>query len=131
LSRRSGPLLERALGLVPASRTEISELLDPERRLQKMDPAEAGNVDCWLITRGEMESLLSQARAAIPRIHALAPHLPPAGDEITARVAPGGTEVALSFRGLEFARWSREGSSLGRMEGQSHLSTITWSSTAW
>ena len=34
--------------------------------------------------------------------------MPPAGNEITARVAPGGLEVALSFRGLEFGRWSRE-----------------------
>jgi hypothetical protein len=128
----SGPLLERALGLVPASRTEIFELFDPERRLEKMDPAEAGNVDSWLITRGEMESLLNQARAAISRVHALAPHLPPAATK-SQRASHSRTRKWLS----RSAGWSlhggrAKGSSLGRMEsGQSQLSTITWSSTAW
>ncbi len=73
-----------------------------------MEPA-AGNLESWLIPRSERESLLNQALAAAAGIHALAPHLPPAGDDIIARIAPGGIEAALAFRGLEFARYSRAG----------------------
>lgn len=99
---------ERVLGLAPSARIEIYELHESDGRLRKIDPAE-GNLESWLIPRSERDSLLNQALAAAAGIHALAPHLPPAGSDITARIAPGGMEAALAFRGLEFARYSREG----------------------
>ena len=118
----SGLMLERALSFSPAARIEIYELREFDGRLRKVDPVDVGNRDSWLITRGEMESLLNQARASIARIHALSPHLPPAGDEIGTLVAPGGTEVSLCFRGLEFGRWSREGLFFG-IDGERRLLT--------
>jgi len=104
----SSLICERILGLAPSARTEVYELVESEGLLRKMDTGE-GNLQSWLIPRGERDSLLNQALAAAAGIHALAPHLPPAGDEITARIAPGGFEAALAFRGLEFARYGREG----------------------
>ncbi|HEY6467993.1 MAG TPA: hypothetical protein VIY69_18480 [Candidatus Acidoferrales bacterium] len=99
---------ERVLGLATSARTEIYELLEPDGRLRKIDAAE-GNLESWLIPRSERDSLLNQALAAAAGIHALALHLPPGGTDITARIAPGGMESVLAFRGLEFARYSREG----------------------
>ncbi|HXU49057.1 MAG TPA: hypothetical protein VN727_08410 [Candidatus Binatia bacterium] len=104
----SALICERVLGLCASARTEIYELIEREGRLRPVEPGE-GNLESWLIPRSERESLLNQALAAAAGIHALAPHLPPAGDDITARIAPGGIEAALAFRGLEFARYSRAG----------------------
>ncbi len=101
-------ICERVLGLSASAPVEIYELIECEGRLRRIDPAE-GNMESWLIPRSERESLLNQALSAAAGIHALAPHLPPAGDDITARIAPGGVEAALAFRGLEFARYSRAG----------------------
>jgi len=108
----SALICERILGLCASARTEIYELVEREGRLRRVEPAE-GNLESWLTPRSERESLLNQALAAAAGIHALAPHLPPAGDDITARIAPGGIEAALAFRGLEFARYSRAGFSFG------------------
>jgi hypothetical protein len=104
----SALISERVPGLAPSARTEIYELHESDGRLRKVDPVE-GNLESWLIPRSERDSLLNQALAATAGIHALAPHIPPAGTDITARIAPGGMEAALAFRGLEFARYSRDG----------------------
>jgi hypothetical protein len=104
----SGLLCERALGLSSSARTEVYELAENQGRLRKAEAGE-GNLESWLVPRSERDSILNQARAAASANHALAPHLPPAGDDITARLAPGGMETSLAFRGLEFARFSREG----------------------
>lgn len=104
----SALICERTLGLCASAHTETYELIEREGRLRRVEHGE-GNLESWLIPRSERESLLNQALAAAAGIHALAPHLPPAGDDITARIAPGGMEAALAFRGLEFARYSRSG----------------------
>ena len=104
----SALISERVLGLCASAPTEIYEFIEREGRLRRVEPAE-GNLESWLIPRSERESLLNQALAAAAGIHALAPHLSPAGDDITARIVPGGLEAALAFRGLEFARYSRDG----------------------
>jgi hypothetical protein len=56
-----------------------------------MDPADGGNLESSLASRREIELALAGA-----------------GDAI-ARVLAGTKEVALSFRGLEFARWTKDG----------------------
>ena len=101
-------LCERALGIGASSRIEIFEMCEESGRLQRM-PVGEGNLQSWLIPRAERESLLNQARAAAAGVHALAVHMPPAANDITAHLTPEGREVALAFRGLEFARFSREG----------------------
>ena len=119
-SGASSTVCERALGLNASVRTEIYELAESDGHLQTKDPGE-GNLDTWLMPRTERDSLLNQALAAAAGIHALAPHLPPAGDEIIARVGPGGAEAALAFRGLEFARYSREGLFFGLNDRRTRL----------
>jgi hypothetical protein len=111
---------ERILGLCHSARVEIYEILQSQARLRKMEPAD-GNLESWLIPRGERDSLLNQALAAAASLHPLAPHLPPAGTDITARIVPGGVEVALAFRGLEFARYNREGLFFGLNDRRTRL----------
>jgi hypothetical protein len=97
---------ERLLALSPSTRTEIYELSGPDARMQKMDPCDAGNLESWLTTRGEIESALAAARDAITGVRALAPGDSDAADVIRARAVPGSHDVAFGFRGLEFARFS-------------------------
>jgi hypothetical protein len=100
---------ERSLGFSSAARVEIFEFREPDSWMQRLDPADAGNLEGWLIPRSEIESACAAARETISRIHPLALHMPPAGNEIGTRLIPGTNEVALCFRGLEFGRWSRDG----------------------
>jgi hypothetical protein len=111
----SGTLLERLQGLSASAKTEIYELDETEGRLRKTQNSEA-NLDSWLIPRGERDSLLNQARAIAASIHSIALHVLPAGNEVTVRLASGGMEAALAFRGFEFARFSREGLRFGLTE---------------
>jgi hypothetical protein len=74
--------------------------------MAKMDPADTGNLKSLLVPRGEAESARAAARNAIRGIHALALHIPPAGNEIGLRLVPGTSEVSLGFRGLKFGSWS-------------------------
>jgi hypothetical protein len=104
---------ERSLALSSSTRTEIFEFRAPEGSMRKLDPADVGNLESWLVARGEIETACAAAREAIARIHPLALHMPPAGNEIGTRLIAGKNEVALCFRGLEFGRWSREGIRFG------------------
>jgi hypothetical protein len=97
---------ERLLALSPGARTEIYELSGPDARMRKMDPCDAGNLESWLTTRGEIESAIAAAREAIAGIRALAPGASEVARDISTRVVPGGHDVAFGFRGLEFARFS-------------------------
>jgi hypothetical protein len=96
-------LRERVLALSSTARTEIYEVREPDGSMQKMDPADAGNLESWLVPRREIEFALGTAREAIGRIRAM---IPDSSEAIEARVPSGTNEVALSFRGLEFARWA-------------------------
>jgi hypothetical protein len=102
-------LLARAGALSAAARVEVFEFRDAGVRIQKMAASDEGNVESWLTPRREVESALGEAREAISRIHALALHLPSAGDDIGLRFIAASREVSICFRGLEFARWSQEG----------------------
>lgn len=103
----SRALLERTAALSSAARVQVFEFRDDGDRVQKMASSDQGNVASWLTPRREVESALSEAREAIARVHALALHLPPAGDDIGLRFIAASGEVSICFRGLEFARWSR------------------------
>lgn len=110
----SGALRERVHALSPAARTEIYELVGVDAQPERKDPADTGNLDIALVSRREMESTLRAAGAAFDRLRsAQAAGAQPcnASAEIGARVvaathAGGEHEVAFTFRGLEFARWS-------------------------
>jgi hypothetical protein len=113
---------ERALALSSAARAEIFEFREPDAWIKKMDTGDAGNLESWLVPRHEAESALRAAREAVAGVHALALHMPPAGDEIGTRLVPGTDEVALDFRGLEFGRWSRDGIFFGLGDSREKLS---------
>lgn len=118
----SRSLRERVLALSPAARTEIYEFNEPDGHVQKMDPADAGNLESWLLSRCEIEFALAGAYDATARIRGLVPG--PAA-AIEARV-PGGTkEVALCFRGLEFARWTKDGLFFGLGDARESLTAAS------
>jgi hypothetical protein len=109
----SRSLCARATALSTAARAEIYEFQENEGRLEKMDAAATGNLESRLTTRREVESALAAARERAAAIPQLAPVLGEAAGRMRANVLPGAKEVAFSFHGLEFARWSREGVRFG------------------
>jgi len=117
----SGRLRERATALSSAARTEIYEFREPDGQIEKMDPADAGNLESWLLPRRETESLLRAARDAVARIPWLAPKLTAEAGDVRMAAAPGANEVALSYRGLDFARWSADGIRFGLGESKADL----------
>jgi hypothetical protein len=109
----SRPLRARALALSTAARTEVFEFDSVDGRVEKMDTAELGNLESRLTMRREVESALTAAQESAARIPALAPMLIEGPGRMRANALPGAKEVAFSFHGLEFARWSREGVRFG------------------
>ena len=99
-------LRERVLALSTSARTEVYEFSEPDGRVQKVDPADTGNLESWLLSRREIESALAGAHDAISRVREM---IPGTAGAIEARVPAGTREAALCFRGLEFARWTKEG----------------------
>lgn len=98
--RGGGELLaHRTAALAPNLRIELYELDESRRRGRLLNAGELGNFATRLTPRREAEALLASAHAEIDLIRALAPN------EIAASPVPGLREVALRFRGAEFARW--------------------------
>lgn len=118
----SRSLRERVLALSPAARSEIYEFNEPDGRVLKMDPADAGNLESWLVSHREIESALSGARDAVARIRGM---VPGTAEAIEARVPGGAKEVALCFRGLEFARWTKDGLFFGLGDARQPVSAAT------
>jgi len=121
----SRAVLQRATALSSAASAEVFEFRDEGNRLQKMALSNEGNAESWLTPWREVQSVLGEARAALGQIHALALHLPPAGDDINLRLVAGSREVSVCFRGLEFARWSREGILFGLGQRRQRLTAET------
>jgi hypothetical protein len=99
-------LRERLLALSASLRVEIYEMREPDAVMQKIDPADAGNLESWLVPRDQIESVLRAASETITRIRAMLPGSP---DAIQCRVPAAANEVALAFHGMQFARWTRQG----------------------
>lgn len=78
---------------------EIYEIEESAWRARRADSQDIGNLATWLTPRRDVERTLDAAREIVERVRALAP------EAIDAVVPPGTREVALRFRGLEFARW--------------------------
>ena len=88
-----GALRARASALSSAARTEIFELSAVDCRMRKMDSADTGNLESWLVYRHESESTLAQAAESIARVRSLSMNDPGA---IGTRV-PAGTERSFLF----------------------------------
>lgn len=113
---------ERVPALSSAARTEIYEFNEPESRMQKIDPGDVGNLEGRLIPRRETESTLAEAANITAHIRAI---VPSAAEAISTRVPAGTREVALSFRGLEFARCTGEGVLFGIGDARQKLTDET------
>jgi hypothetical protein len=114
----AGLLRERAAALSDAARTEIFEYRESDWRIQKVDMADAGNLESWLVPRRESEAVLRAAREMAGRISALARALEDPMGSVHLRVLGGAKEAAFCYRGLEFARWSNEGLKFGLGDSQ-------------
>jgi hypothetical protein len=66
-------LRERLLALSASTRAEIYEMRDPDAAMQKIDLADAGNLESWLVPRDQIESALHAACETIARIRAMLP----------------------------------------------------------
>jgi hypothetical protein len=96
----SGDLLRhRASALASNVCVELYELQDELRRARRIESGGQGNLVTRLTPRRETESILANAAPDLDPIRALAP------DAIAATAVPGTRDVALRFRGAEFARW--------------------------
>lgn len=95
--------LERAHALRPSVGLDVFEFSEPDGRVRRADISARGNVESWLTPRREIEGTLATAQDVVERIRTLLPEEP---EVIEATVAPGTHEIALRFRGLEFARYA-------------------------
>lgn len=102
---RGRMLRQRLHCLASSVVAEIYEFSDVNWRARKIEVADTGNLKSWLTPRREVEATLAAARDAVERVRSF---VPSTAEVIDAAVPPGTREVALRFRGLEFARW-REG----------------------
>jgi hypothetical protein len=116
---------ERALGLAQNVRLEVFEFNEPESRVQPMDSTDVGNLESWLVPRREVESAFAGAQDALKRVRGLAPPSSDLARYMSARVPAGTNDVAFCFRGLEFARWIREGITFGLNDGGERLTERT------
>jgi hypothetical protein len=124
-SGTSRALRGRITGLSAAARAEIYEFDAGDGRLEKIDASETGNLESRLTMRREVESVVAAALESAARTPALAPMFEKVGGRMRAKALPGAKEVAFSFRGLEFARWSREGIQFGLGDRLRRLTTTT------
>lgn len=102
----SRSLRERSLGLSSAAKMEIFEMREPDVIMQRVDPADGGNLESYLVSRHEVESTLAAAGDATNRIRAL---WPAKNETFTTRAQAQIGAVAFCFHGVEFARRTRDG----------------------
>lgn len=116
----SRSLRERVLALSSRVTVEIFEMREPDSLMQRVDPEDAGNLRSYLGPRSEQETTILTARDTVERIRAMLPANPGA---ITLRVPAGTGEVVFCFRGMEFARRTREGVVFGLGKSVEKLKT--------
>jgi hypothetical protein len=119
----SRTLRERLLAISPSARAEVFEFAEPEGHVRAMDTLDAGNLESRLAARRDMESDLHAAGDALARARAALPDSPPGA--LRVRPANETHTVALCYRGLEFARWSSQGTFFGLGDSREPLHSST------
>lgn len=102
----SRSLRERSVALSSSAKTEIFEIREPDSIMQRVDPGDAGNLESYLVPRTEIEAAITVAGETAAHIRTMFPTHP---DAVTLRVPARTGEVAFCFRGVEFARRTRDG----------------------
>lgn len=115
--------LHRTRVLAPSANLQVYELAEHTWRVARAEAGDAGNLESWLTPRSEAEATLLAAREAVEKIRGLASQAPNA---IEAVHSPGTREIALRFRGLEFARWDAARVLFGLGDARCELSSRTW-----
>jgi hypothetical protein len=100
----------RAVDLHPCAQLQLFECDEATGAVDRVDVADAGNLDCRISSRPERSARLEPATSAIDETRALAPETAQAIDAVP---LPGTNSVALRFRGLDFARWTPQGMLFG------------------
>ena len=116
---------ERVAALSSGARTELFEFREPDGPMRRMDPADAGNLESWLVPRGAAESAVQAACEAAARFSTLAGAMAEPSCAIRLRAASQASEVVFSFRGLDFARSSRDGIRFGLSDAREKLTAST------
>ena len=98
---RSRVTTHRLAALDPSTRIGLYEVHEARWRARAVDTHDIGNLATWLTPRQEVEMTLEEARPAVEPLRALAP------ESVGMGVPPGTRDVAVRFRGIEFARWQR------------------------
>jgi hypothetical protein len=114
-------LRQRVAGLAASARVELFEFSEADGRIEKVDLADAGNVETWLVPRREAESALRAARETASRHPVLQAKIAEEGKGVAASFVGATSEVAFLFRGLEFARWSQGIMRVGAGDAQQRL----------
>jgi hypothetical protein len=109
----------RAVDLHPCAQLQLFEYHEATDGVDRVDIADAGNLDCRISSRAERSARLEPAKSAIDEARALAPEAAPAIDAVP---LPGTDAIALRFRGLDFARWTAQGMLFGVDD---HLQPLT------
>ncbi len=105
----------RLQALSRAAKVELYEYSVESWRARPVDPQDNGNWETWLAPRREAEAVLAEANPELEPIRKLV------AGAIQAEWIPGTREVALRFRGLIFARWTRDGMFYGAGDPQQRL----------
>lgn len=120
-----GPVTAWQLGSLSSRvRVDVCELNEATGRSRPMDLQDTGNIATWLTARREVEQTIAAAGAAVQDIRQLAP------EAIDVLVPPGTRELALRFRGLEFARWKGGRIFFGLEEQPALLTSQNWGEMA-
>ncbi len=72
----SRSLRERSLGLSNSAKIEIFEMREPDVMIQRVDPADGGNLESYLAPRPEIENTITKATEAAQRIRGMLPQNP-------------------------------------------------------
>lgn len=100
----------RAVDLHPCAQLQLFEYDEATGGSERVDLADAGNLECRVVSRAERGARLEPAKPAIDETRALAAE---AAQSIDAVPLPGTDVIALRFRGLDFARWTVQGMLFG------------------
>jgi hypothetical protein len=79
---------------------------EPDSVIERIDPADLGNLESYLMPRKEIENASAAAGETASRLRAM---LPDNSVAITTRVPAQTSALAFCFRGVKFARKTREG----------------------
>jgi hypothetical protein len=111
----------RLTALASPQEIELYEYDPLHWRLRRIAISDAGNLATWLVPCREVDHALTIAMPEVERIKRLAP------DAIRVAVTAPAQDIALRFRGMEFARWRQGMMWFGLGDHQQILTTERWS----